>query len=378
MPLTVGFDATSAARQSAGIGRYTRELLGALACMDDDTKYRLFYWNGGTAAGHLPPLDERFRVRSLPLSDRVANAIWHRARAPIPVQCLIGGFDLYHSPDFTLPPTLGRPSVLTVHDLAFLRTPECAFPTLRAYLEAVVPRSVRRATAVIAVSESTRRDCIELLGATPEKVITVPEGVSAGFLSPPSGGQARALLRAAGVDRPYVLTAGTLEPRKNYVRLLEAFARLRAAGADHLLVVAGRRGWMYDPIEEALRRLGLQGSVLFLQPDDLLLTALYRAADVFVFPSLYEGFGLPPLEAMACGAPVACSNSSSMPEVVGDAALLFDPYQVEEIAGAMSRVLGDRELAERLRARGPRHAAEFTWERAAHRTHAVYLETLHA
>ena len=134
MPITVGFDATSAARQAAGIGRYTRQLLGALAQLDDDTRYRVFYWGHGECNGSLPPLDRRFRVRRLPISDRVANAVWHRLRAPVPVQLVVGAFDLYHSPDFTLPPVLGRPTVLTVHDLAFLRTPECAFPSLRAYL----------------------------------------------------------------------------------------------------------------------------------------------------------------------------------------------------------------------------------------------------
>src|SRR5690348_15750335 len=127
MALTVGMDVTAAARQRAGIGRYTRELLRSLARLDGDTQYRLFYWAGGARDGELPPLDGRFRVRAPPLSDRVANAVWHRARLPIPVQLGVGAFDLFHSPDFTLPPTLGRPTVLTVHDLAFLRVPECAY-----------------------------------------------------------------------------------------------------------------------------------------------------------------------------------------------------------------------------------------------------------
>jgi glycosyltransferase involved in cell wall biosynthesis len=378
MPITVGFDATSAVRQAAGIGRYTRQLLGALAQLDDDTRYRLFYWGRGTADGRMPTLNQRFRVRSLPLTDRVANAIWHRMQAPVPVQLLIGGFDLFHSPDFTLPPVLARPTVLTVHDLAFLRTPECAFPSLRAYLQEVVPRSIRRATRVVAVSDNTRKDCIELLGTPPDKVITILEGVGEEFHPPldPVGDRLR--LSAAGISQPYILSAATLEPRKNYVRLLEAYAILRGRGVTHRLVIVGRSGWMYEPIFEAVRRLKLADSVTFLQPEDYLLAALYGQAEVFVFPSLYEGFGIPPLEAMACGAPVACSSSSSLPEVVGDAAVLFDPLDVEAMAAAIMSVLYDRSLAQRLRLVGLQRAATFTWDRAARRTRDLYAETASA
>ncbi len=378
MPITVGFDATSAVRQTAGIGRYTRQLLGALARLDGDTRYQVFYWGRGASGGSLPRLDHRFRVRALPISDRVANAVWHRARAPLPVQFLIGGFDLFHSPDFALPPVLGRPTVLTVHDLAFLRTPECAFPTLRAYLDEIVPRSVRRASRVVAVSESTRRDCIELLGTPPDKVTTIVEGVGEDFRPPRDPAKDRARIRQAGITASYVLTTGTLEPRKNYIRLLEAYALLRARGVDHRLVVAGRPGWMYEPIHEAVQRLRLADSVTFLQPDDDLLCALYGQAEVFVFPSLYEGFGIPPLEAMACGTPVACSNSSSLPEVVGDAAVMFDPLDVEAIAAGVMSLLVDHQLAHRLRARGLERAATFTWARAARQTRDLYLEVVSA
>jgi glycosyltransferase involved in cell wall biosynthesis len=299
-------------------------------------------------------------------------------RAPLPVQLVIGAFDLFHSPDFTLPPVLGRPTILTVHDLAFLRTPQCAFPTLRAYLEEVVPRSIRRASRVIAVSESTRRDCIELLGTPPDKITTILEGVGQAFRLPLDPAHDRAMIREAGIPGSYILTAGTLEPRKNYVRLLEAFALLREQGVEHQLVVAGNPGWMYEPIYEAVRRLKLMKSVTFLQPDDALLAALYGAADVFVFPSLYEGFGIPPLEAMACGAPVACSRSSSLPEIVADVAVLFDPLDVEGIASGVRKVLEDRRLAQWLRDHGPRHAATFTWARAARQTRDLYLETVRA
>lgn len=378
MSITVGFDATSAVQQSAGIGRYTRQLLGALSTLDDDTQYRVFYWKHGACQGHLPPLNERFRVRGLPLSDRVANAIWHRARAPLPVQLVIGNFDLFHCPDFTLPPTLGRPTILTVHDLAFLRTPDCAYPTLRAYLEGVVPRSIRRASHVLAVSESTRRDCIELLGTPPEKVTAIVEGVGAQFHPPRNPTDARARVVERAIAHPYILAVGTLEPRKNYLRLLEAYALLRQWGVDYPLVIAGKPGWLYEPIYEAIIRLKLVDYVVIRHPDDNLLVDLYGAAEMLVFPSLYEGFGLPPLEAMACGVPVVCSDTSSLPEVVGDAAVMFDPTSVEAMAAAILSVLEDPVLASRLRARGLGRAATFTWQRAAKTTHDLYLSVAHA
>ena len=378
MGLTVGFDATAAARQAAGIGRYTRELLQALARRRDNFSYRVYYCNGGRLDGSMPQLDARFQVRALPVSDRVLNAVWHRSRMPLPVQWIAGKFDVFHSPDFALPPTLGRPSVLTIHDAAFLTMPDCAYPTLRAYLQHVVPRSARRATRIIAVSENTRRDVIALMGIPPERVITVFEGVP-GHFGPVARGAALDTLRELGIREPYILCVGTLEPRKNYVRLLEAYALLRERGAIQRLVIAGRRGWLYEPIFRRLKELELEQSVQLIdRPSDAALMALYSACDLFAYPSLYEGFGIPPLEALACGAPVVCSGSSSLPEVVGDAALTFDPLDVEQFAASLERVLSDDAFRDDLRERGPRQAAQFSWERAACQTVEVYEAAAHA
>jgi glycosyltransferase involved in cell wall biosynthesis len=318
-------------------------------------------------------LDGRFRVRALPLSDRLANAVWYRCRLPAPVQLVTGRFDLFHSPDFTLPPTLGKPAVLTIHDLAFLTVPDCAYPTLRSYLERVVPRSVARAAHVIAVSESTRRDVISRLGIPSNRVTTVVEGVGREFrpLGPEDRGRG---LERLGIHTPYILSVGTLEPRKNYSRLLEAYSLLRQRGLSHALVIAGGLGWLYEPIFARLRELRLERHVTFLEPDDASLVALYSAADVFVYPSLYEGFGIPPLEALACGAPVACSNTSSLPEVVGEAALTFDPLEPEQMAEAIWSILSDDALRADLRRKGPARAALFAWERAAEETVQVYRQ----
>jgi glycosyltransferase involved in cell wall biosynthesis len=378
MALTVGFDATSAVRQTAGIGRYTRELLGALSNRDDDIRYRIFYCSGGDPQGGLPPLDERFRLRSLPVSDRITNAVWQRLRLPIPVQAITGSFDIFHSPDFTLPPTMGRPSIVTVHDLAFLTVPQCAYPTLRDYLAEVVPRSVRRASQIIAVSQRTAQDLVERLGTDPERIEVIHEGVSR-WLRPSTSGDAAGELGHGLVGKgPYILSVGTLEPRKNYVRLVEAFAALRARGLDHKLVIAGRKGWLYEPIFERVRELKLERKVLFVEPGDPELLALYRTAAVFVYPSLYEGFGIPALEALACGIPVTCSSASSLPEIVGEAALLFDPEDVEAMAASIERLLSDEGLAQALRWAGPIRAGKFSWAEAAQKTERLYREVARA
>ncbi|HZS94872.1 MAG TPA: glycosyltransferase family 1 protein [Chloroflexota bacterium] len=368
----VGFDATAAVRQAAGIGRYTRHLLRALIDRDDDLRYRVFYAAAGARHGRLPP---GIPARALPLSDRLLNLVWHRWQLPLPVQALIGPFDLFHSPDFTLPPVAARPTVLTVHDLAFFREPDCAYPTLRHYLQHVVPRSIRRATRVIAVSESTRRDVLDLVDIAPDRVVTVHEAVDARFRPKPVE-EARSAARRAGIGERYILSVGTLEPRKNYERLIDAFSMLVSRGVSQRLVIAGGFGWMYGPILERIEHLGLGERVTILQPDDDLLVALYNAADVFVYPSLYEGFGIPALEALACGAPVVASRTSSLPEVVGEAAILVEPRSIEDIASGIERVLASDDLRVRLSKCGPERARDFTWEEAADATAAVYLDAL--
>lgn len=378
MTLSVGFDATAAVRQSAGIGRYTRELLAALARRDDDIRFRLFSWARGAEGPGLPALDSRFSHRPLPLSDRVMNVVWHRLRIPLPVQVFTGMVDLYHSPDFTMPPAPHTPTIVTVHDLAFLVTPETAYPTLRAYLERTVPASARRASHIIAVSEATRQDVIRLLGIPPDRVTTIMEGVGHQFRPPVDRPAAQDALRRHGVSRPYLLSVGTLEPRKNYPRLLEAYALLRGQGVTEHLVIAGRRGWLFEPALERLDALGLRPHVSIIEPGDQDLIALYGMARVFVYASLYEGFGIPPLEAMACGTAVACSATSSLPEVTGDAALYFDPCDVDDIAGTIGRLLRDGELRGRLRERGLARAAELTWDRTAGETVRLYRDIANA
>ena len=376
LPAPVAIDYTAALTQGAGIGRYTRELVRALAALDSATDYRLF--TASTPSTELPPLPGgNFAWRRAPFTDAWLARLWHRARLPIPIETWTGDIGLLHAPDFTLPPVRrGTRTLLTVHDLSFVRAPEAADPGLRAYLNRVVPRSVARADHVLADSEATRQDLIALYGTPPEKISVLHAGVDSRFQPVTDPAALDAVRTRYGIGpAPYVFSLGTVQPRKNYARLAEAFAQL--GRPDLRLVIAGGKGWLDDPLYAQIDALGLADRVIFTgfaADDDL--PALYSAAEVFAFPSLYEGFGLPPLEAMACGTPVVSSASSSLPEVVGEAGLLVDPTDVGALAEALARVLDDAGLRAELVQKGRTQARRFTWERAARELHAHYARLL--
>lgn len=374
--MRIGVDYSAAVWQGAGIGRYARALVGELLRLDREGRYVLLYPAGfpGRPApflAHLRHLDHpRLQLRSLPLSDRYLAVLWQRLRLPLPVEVFTGRLDLFYSPDFVLPPQLSGRRLLTVHDLAFLVHPECAVPSLGWYLRRAVPRSIARADLLLADSEHTRQDLVRLLNVPPERVEVLYPGVEPAFhpMERTTLGEVR-----ARYDLPerFLLTVGTIEPRKNLPRLLEALSGL----PEHLrlpLVVVGRPGWLYEETFAAVKRYGLQKGVRFLgfvpQED---LPALYNLALALLYPSLYEGFGLPPLEALACGTPVLTSRVSSLPEVVGEAAVLVDPADVSSIREGLRRLLEDEELRTRLREQGLARASEFTWEKAAGRLREI-------
>jgi glycosyltransferase involved in cell wall biosynthesis len=319
-----------------------------------------------------------FRDRRVLLSERALTILWHRLCLPIPMEWFTGPVDIFHSTDFVLPPVRQARTILTVHDLTFMRLPECAETGLRAYLSKVVPRSIERADLVLADSQSTKNDLIELLGVSPDKVEVVYAGVERRF-RPMEGEMAlQRVKRRYGLDFPFILSLGTLEPRKNFAGLVEAYALMRGKGQGRgrrelKLVIAGGKGWLYDEIFAKVEELGLEDKVIFpsfVTDEDL--PALYNLAELFVFPSLYEGFGLPPLEAMACGTPVITSDRPSLPEVVGEAGLMVEATDGEALAGAMERVLTDENLRREMREKGLKQAEKFTWEAAAEKLLDVY------
>ncbi|MCY4145516.1 MAG: glycosyltransferase family 1 protein [Chloroflexi bacterium] len=374
----IALDYTPAIEQRGGIGRYVRDLTAALAHIDADSDYQLFV--AGATHSSLPKAPAaNFMWRATPASPRWLARLWHRARFPLPVEIFTGRIDLFHATDFVLPPTLpAARTLLTVHDLSFVRVPEAASPPLKAYLDAVVPRSVARAQHILADSQATKDDLVALYGAPADKITVLYCGVDARFQPVRDRGLLGACRRKyglAGVD--YLLSVGTVQPRKNYSRVIEAVAAARQQGCDLHYAIAGGKGWLEDEMRATIARLGAQPYVHLLGlADDADLPALYSGARALVMASLYEGFGLPALEAFACGTPVISSNLSSLPEVAGEAALLVDPYDVAGIAEAVLALEKQPALRQRLAQAGYQRAAGFTWQRSARQLRSIYAALL--
>ena len=368
--MRIGLDATPAVRQGGGIGRYARELLMALGQLERPHNFRLFAASTRPLPYPLPDLPPNFSFRRLPFHDIWLARAWHRIKLPLPVELILGPLDLFHALDFALPPVQrGLPTLLTVHDLSFVRDPESAAPALRRFLEQVVPRSIRRASHVLADSASTRDDILQLYPVPANKVEVLYPGVDARFRRIDDTAPVRARYQLG--EASFILSVSTLQPRKNYVRMVQAFARL--PHPDLRLVIAGGRGWLYEDIFSEVRRLGLENRVHFLGfVKDSDLPALFSAARAFAYPSLYEGFGLPILEAMACGTPVLTSSVSCLPEIAGGAALLVSPLDVDAIAAGLNRLLTDSRLRSELISSGHARAAKFTWDSSARQLVSIY------
>jgi glycosyltransferase involved in cell wall biosynthesis len=373
----IGIDYTAAINQRAGIGRFVRNLVAALLARDRTTEFVLLHAAPDQADQISLPNGPNVHDCRLRWPERWMTILWHRLRAPVPVEWFTGPLDVFHAPDFVLPPVRRARRVVTVHDLAFLLYPDCADARLRDYLMSVVPRSVQSADFVVADSANTQNDVVCLLGADPGRTAVVPGGVESRFRPAPEASVAE-LRRSMGLAKPFVLSIGMIEPRKNWQGLIRAYNHARARhDLPHQLVLAGARGWLWESIFEERERSPFRNDILFVgYVTDADLPTLYSAAEAFAFPSFYEGFGLPPLEAMACGTPVVVSDAASLPEVVGDAGLTVPADDVDALAEGLARVLLDDRLRASLRAAGLERAAGFTWEAAADRLLAIYRQVL--
>ena len=370
----IAIDYTPAYEQGGGIGRYVRELTAALAIEDPVTDYRLFV--AGSKRERLPhPPGPNFDWRTTILTPHWLARIWQRAQLPLPVEAFTGLVDLFHATDFVLPPTLPRArSLLTVHDLSFIRVPDAASPSLRRYLEAVVPRSVERADHVLADSQATKDDLIEIYRTPPDKISVLYSAVDGRFGRVTDEMALQEVLNRHNLkDIKYVLSVGTVQPRKNYSGAIRALSKIRDQGIDLHYAVAGGRGWLEDEMYRSIRETAMEDRVHILGfvPDED-LPALYSGARALLAVSLYEGFGLPVLEAMACGTPVITSNLSSLPEVAGDAGILVDPLDTEAISDAIMRLLTDAALRQQLVAAGFEHVKRFSWTSAASQLKSIY------
>ena len=346
--------------RSAGITWYIYNLLAHLPEIDQGIHCTAFMserrYHGS------PPLE--LRLSRLPTRRPAARIIWEQLIQPLAARR--AGLDLLHGMAYVGPLGSGCPFVVTIHDLSFLLYPQSFRSLNQLYLKLFARLSVRRARRVIAVSESTKRDAVKQYGVTPEQVDVVHNGVDSEFRPLPID-QVSAFRADRGLPERFILFVGTLEPRKNIARLIKAYAQL--PGARPPLFFVGGKGWFYDEIFALVEGLNLGAEVHFtgyVSTADL--PWWYNAADLFVYPSLYEGFGLPPLEAMACGTPVVTSTVSSLPEVVGQAGLLVDPTDTEGLAAAMERGLNDADLRAQMKAMGLARAAGFSWRETARRT----------
>jgi glycosyltransferase involved in cell wall biosynthesis len=360
----IGIDASRlsvAAR--TGTERYSYEVLAALAQQPAQHTYTL-YCNGVPDA--LPPLGPAFRLRNIP-----APRLWTHAR--LSAELWRHAPDVLFVPSHVIPLWHPPRSVVTIHDLGYLAFPAAHTRARRIELHLTTLWSALAARRIIAISQATRADLVQHYGISPNKIDVVHHGLSPQFRPLDGAAVAEACARyGLGAPGSYLLYVGTVQPRKNLARLIDAFAqvaRQEAGGAALRLVIAGKRGWLTEEIERRAAAGGVAGQVVF--PGfvaDADLPALLSGALAFVFPSLYEGFGMPVLEAMACATPVLTSTTSALPEVAGDAALLVDPHDTEAIAEGIARLLSDAALRERLRERGMQRAAQFTWQRCASET----------
>ncbi len=381
----VALDYRPVVLHSAGIGRYARGLVRGLSSLGEEelsgfrfVLFTLFFKRfRQELEGAFVPGSSRFELRARRIPGKMIRLAGKRGRYFL--EPMLGRVDAFHYTDYLLPPFSGPELITTIHDAAFLH-PESWLPERhRDWMVRWSDESARSSRLVLTVSNASRDDLIDRLSVDRDKIRVVPLAADETFFSCENPGRIEEVLRRVGVVSEYVLYVGTLEPRKNLSRLLRAFARLRQRGRREVLVLAGGRGWRNEEFDEVLSSLSLRPGVDVILPgyfpeEDL--PALYQGAKLFVYPSLWEGFGLPVLEAFASGVPVITSSVSSLPEVAGDAAQLVHPEDEDALFDSMERLLEDGKERDRLSSAGKKRARTFSWKETARKTLSVYREAL--
>jgi glycosyltransferase involved in cell wall biosynthesis len=361
----VGYEATSleVARRS-GVSQYTARLLKALIERREGWSYQLL--NSRRLCGVIPEGALHHVTLRFP-----NKTLWMQVLLPLILSRL--RLPLCHFTNYLAPLKAPCPYVVTIHDMSLFIHGETHTRKSLWSVRSLLPLVAHRADAIIAVSESARRDIVSVLRIPTDKVRVIHEAAGEEYRLIDQPGELQRVAATYGLQDPFILSVGTLEPRKNLRRLLSAHAKLRQAGLREKLLLVGQLGWKYRGVLSEIERLGLQDSVRVQgYVPDADLPAIYNLAKALAFPSLYEGFGLPILEAMACGTPVLTSDCSSLPEVAGDAAVLVDPCSQESLSEGLHRILRDAQLREQLRAAGFKRAAQFSWSRAAEETSRLY------
>jgi glycosyltransferase involved in cell wall biosynthesis len=365
-------DVSPTAQKHAGLGRYAGEVARALDQRQNQHNLSLFYNRQGDA--ELPDYLSHLPHRTV----NMGNKPWRMGvllsqMLHWPMDKTFGAVDIFHATNHLLAHFSRARTVYTLHDLIFLHLPEYHLPYNRWYLTFAMPRYLRAADVIITPSECSRQDAIKFYRLPESKIKVIYEAPAPTFKPLADPADLPRVRQTYNLPEKFILHVGTIEPRKNLSRLLDVFKSLLFDWPELKLVLVGKKGWLYDSFFQHLQTLGLQEAVVFpgyvAEAD---LPAFYQLAEVFVFPSLYEGFGLGPIEAMACGTPVVCSNSSSLPEVVGEAGLLIAPTDTTDLTAALRRVLTDRELYTVLQQRGLAQAQKFSWAKATDELLQVY------
>ena len=371
--MRIAIDAHSVGTRLGGNESYAVNLIEALAQIDEVNEYTLFV----TTAEARDRFHQRwpnFKVRStLPHTPLI--------RIPLTLSAVLRKHpvDVLHV-QFTAPPFCPCPVVVSIHDLSFEHVPETFHRRSRIQLRLTVRSSARRAAKILTLSEHTRRDVIDTYGIEPSRITAIPLAAPGHFYRVEDNRELQRVRHTYGIDGQYILSVGSIQPRKNVARLVQAYARVRASLRDQhtetelpKLVLVGKLGWLYDETLRALEQSRVADSVIltgYVPETDL--PALYSGAICFVYPSYFEGFGLPPLEAMKCGAPVIVGNQTSLPEVVGDAGLTVDPFDINSIAKAIEKLINDSVLRRELSVKGRSRAETFSWRKTAQQTLEIY------
>jgi glycosyltransferase involved in cell wall biosynthesis len=370
-PVRIAIDAHAVGAKLGGNESYALNLIEALSQIDSANHYTI-YVTTSEARERFSNRWPNFKVRStLPHTPLI--------RIPLTLSAELRKHpvDVLHV-QFTAPPFCPCPVVVSIHDLSFEHLPETFKRRSRTQLRLTVRHSARRATRILSLSEHTRQDIIETYRIEPERITAIPLAAPDHFSAVTNKRELQRVRHTYGIDGEYILTVGSIQPRKNLARLFKAYALLRGnCSPDKLpkLVLVGKCAWLYDDTLRVLNELGIRDMVVltgYVPETDL--PALYSGATCFVYPSIFEGFGLPPLEAMKCGAPVVVGNKTSLPEVVGDSALAVDPFDPEAIAGAIKRLIEDPALRTELSVKGQGRARTFSWQETARQTLRVYEE----
>jgi glycosyltransferase involved in cell wall biosynthesis len=367
--LRIAIDAHSVGTGLGGNESYATNLIEALAQIDNSNLYTLYVTRKQAV--------ERFSHRWPNFSVRTTLPHSPLIRIPVTLSAELrrNRVDVLHV-QFTAPPAAPCPVVVSIHDLSFEHLPQTFKRRSRMQLRMTVRRSARSASQIISLSNHARDDIIATYNVNPEKVTVIPLAAPAHFAPVTDNNELERVKQTYAIDSPYILCVGSVQPRKNLTRLLQAYSLLRRdrpEGKLPKLVVAGKYAWLFEETLRTIDQLGLSGSVImtgYVPEADL--PALYSGALCFVYPSYFEGFGLPPLEAMKCGAPVVVGNQTSLPEVAGDAAIMFDPFDVADIAAAIKKVISDEALRATLKTRGLERAKLFDWQHTARQTLEVY------